>query len=55
MGGSSGFCEAVLGKISFDFDGEGHGVKLDFEAVKRDKKGEEHQWTALVEGYEGFQ
>ena len=29
-------------------------VELDFEAVKRVKLGEEHRWTALIEGYEVF-
>ena len=30
-------------------------MELEFEAVKRVKLGDEHRWTALVEGDEGFQ
>ena len=29
-------------------------MELEFEAVKRVKLGEDHSWTALLEGDEGF-
>ena len=34
-------------KMSFDFDEEGDGVELEFEAVKRVKLEEEHRWTTF--------
>ena len=40
--------------VPFDFDEEGHRMELQFETVKRVKVGEEHRWTALVEGEKGF-
>ena len=30
-------------------------MELELEAAKRGKLGEEHRWTILVEGDEGFQ
>ena len=34
---------------------EGHGVELEFEALKRVKLGEERCWTGLTEGSQDFQ
>ena len=47
--------EAILGRCAFDFDEEGHGVELEFEAFRRVKLGEEHCWTAPTEGSDDFQ
>ena len=42
--------EAIWRKCSFYFDEEGHRVELEFEVVERVQSGEEHLWTAFVEG-----
>ena len=56
VGDSPIICELCrrFGNIPFDFD-EGHRVEIESEAVKREKSGEKHWWTALIEGDDVFQ
>ena len=42
--------EAAFGRLTFDVDAEGNQLELDFEGVKRVKRGEEYYWNRLVEG-----
>ena len=47
--------DAILGRCSSDYDEERQRFELEFEAAERVELGEEHHWTALIQGDEDFQ